>query len=291
MAKGTSKNGLLIVLILLLLGVTGLYTYQYFRTVEQDEAITKLNNEKLQILSEKDSLQQDFQKLLNDFSDIKTDNSSLQNQISTQKAEIEGYIEKIKGLAKNSKELAYYKNKIKELQNNRDTFLAQIDSLTKVNQILKSENLAFQTDIEKKKGENNALSDKVIKAEKIKGADISIQALNKKGKPQKKAKKVTELKICISLVENEIAKAGQREVFFRIIDISGAVLHGSSNDVFTNNGKQIGYSAKITIDYQNKLVQACGSFVCEEQTLKMGTYEIEAYTDGEKIGQSQITFE
>jgi len=291
MANGTSKNGLLIVLIILLLGVTGLYTYQYFRTVEQDAALTKLNNEKLQILSEKDSLQQDFQKLLNDFNDIKTDNSSLQAQISSQKTEIEGYLEKIKGLAKNSKELAYYKNKIKELQSNRDTFLSQIDSLTKANQILTSENVAFQSDLEKKKGENNFLSDKVIKAEKIKGANITIQAVNKKGKPQRKGKRVTEMKICITLVENEIAKAGQRDVYFRVIDVSGSVLHGSTNDVFTLNGTQLGYSAKVTIDYQNKLVQACSSYMCEEQTIKAGTYDIEAYTDGEKIGQSQITLE
>jgi hypothetical protein len=291
MANGASKNGLIIVLIILLVCVTGLYTYQYLKTVDQDASLTKLSNEKLQILSEKDSLQQDYQKLLNDFNDIKTDNAGLQAQISSQKTEIEGYLEKIKGLSKNSKELAYYKQKIKEIQNNRDSFIAQIDSLTKANQILKNENVAFQNDIAQKKGENNVLNDKVSKAEKIKGANVTVQAINKKGKPQKKGKRVTEIKICITLVENEIAKAGQRDVFFRIIDATGAVIHGASNDVFTQNGTQLGYSSKVSIDYQNKLVQACGSYTCEEQSIKPGTYEVEAYCDGDKIGQSQITLE
>ena len=49
MANSTSKNGLLIVLIVLLLAVTGLYTYQYFKTVAQDTALTKLNNEKTRL--------------------------------------------------------------------------------------------------------------------------------------------------------------------------------------------------------------------------------------------------
>ena len=87
MANSTSKNGLLIVLIVLLLAVTGLYTYQYFKTVAQDTALTKLNNEKTRLLTEKDSLQEDYQKLLNDFNDIKTDNSNLQEQINSQKSQ------------------------------------------------------------------------------------------------------------------------------------------------------------------------------------------------------------
>ena len=291
MANSTSKNGLLIVLIVLLLAVTGLYTYQYFKTVAQDTALTKLNNEKTRLLTEKDSLQEDYQKLLNDFNDIKTDNSNLQEQINSQKSQIENYLEKIKGLSKNSKELAYYKKKIKELQLNRDAFIAQIDSLTKANKELATQNAAFQSDLEQKKGENNVLSDKVSKAAKIKGVNISIQAFNKKGKPQKKGKRVTEMKLCITLVDNEIAKAGQREVYFRIIDASGAVLHNSNNDVFSFNGTQLGYSSKVTVDYQNKLTQACSSYICAEQTIKTGTYDVEAYTDGEKIGQSQITLE
>jgi len=291
MANNSSKNGLIIVLILLLLGVTGLYTFQYFKTVEQDAALSKLTTDKQQILTEKDSVQQDFQKLLNDFNDIKTDNSELQQQISSQKAQIEEYLQKIKGLAKDSKQLAYYKNKIKEIELNKDAFVAQIDSLTKANQILKDENSAFQSDLEKKSGENTALSSKVSKAEKIKGASITASALNQKGKPQTKGKKVTEIKSCITLVENEIAKSGVRDVYFRIIDATGAVLHNSAEDVFTSNGQQIGFSSKTSIDYQNKLVVTCTSFTCAAQTIKPGTYEIEAYVDGDKIGQTQITLE
>ena len=291
MASNTSKNGLIIVLIILLIGVTGLYTYQYFKTVEQDAALTRLTSEKQQILSEKDSIQQDFQKLLNDYNDIKTDNSGLLEQISSQKAQIQEYIDKIKGLSKNSKELAYYKQKIKELQDNKETFLAQIDSLTKVNQILRSENKAFQTDLEQKKGENTVLNDKVSKAEKIKGANITVLAVNKKGKPMKKAKKVTEIKLCISLIENELAKAGQKDVYFRIIDANGTVLHNSTNDVFNLKGNQLGYSTMVITDYQNKLIQVCGSYTCDQQTLQSGNYDVEAYTDGEKIGQAIITLE
>ena len=291
MAKNSSKNGLIIVLILLLLSVTGLYTYQYFKTVEQDATLTKISNEKQQILTEKDSIQHDFQKLLTDFNGIKTDNEALQGQINSQKTQIEEYIEKINGLSKNSKELAYYKKKIKELQLNRDAFLAQIDSLTKANKILSDENTVIKSDIEKKNAENTELSSKVSKGEKIKGANVLVSAFGKKSKPVSKAKRVTELKICITLIENEIARSGQREVYFRIIDATGTVIHNSTNELFSFNGQQLGYSTKTTIDYQNKTTQVCCSYTCPELTLKTGSYDVEAYTDGEKIGASQITLE
>ncbi len=291
MSTGSSKNGLIIILIILLLAITGLYTFQYIKTVQQDEALSKLTIEKQKVMTEKDSIQRDLQKLLVDFTSLKTDNDTLNQQILSQKAEIESYLEKIKGLSKSSRELAYYKQRIREIQTNRDDLLSQIDSLTRANESLKSENAAFQSDIEQKKGENTRLSGMVSKAEKIKGANISVKLLNEKGKAQIKAKRISEIVICITLIENELAKSGIRNIYFRIIDSKGIVIHESDNNLFPYRSEQLGYSTKTDIDYQNAQVQACGSYKNTSKKLAPGAYDIEAYTDGEKIGQTQITLE
>jgi len=291
MANNSSKNGLIIVLIILLIAVTGLFTWQYLKSNQQATKIIVITKENKQLVDQKDSLTRDFENLLSNFNDLKTTNEDINSQLESQKVEIAEYLQKIKGLEKNSKELAIYKKKLIELTQLKDNFSAQIDSLTAANKVLQDENSNIKTEIEKKNGENTALSDKVTRAQKVKGANISVETLNEKGKPQKKAKKVASIKICVTLVDNEIAPAGTKDVYFRVVDPAGNVLYQSQDDLFESNGQKLAFSTKVSIDYQNKAVQACSSYKVKATDLKIGNYDVEAYTDGEKIGQTSVTFE
>jgi DNA repair ATPase RecN len=279
------------VLIILLVIVTGLFTWQYLKSSEQATKIIIINKEKKVLTDQKDSLQRDFENLLGNFNDLKTTNEDINKQLESQKEEIANYLGKIKKLEKNSKELAFYKKKLEELTSLKDNFAAQIDSLTAANKVLQDENSNIKTDLEKKTGENTALNDKVNRAQKVKGANIAVQAFNEKGKPQKKAKKVSSLRICITLLENEIAPAGNKEVFFRIIDSKGNVLYNSEENLFESGGQKIAYSMKNNIEYQNKTVQACGSYKVKEGEVITGSYDVEAYTDGELVGRTSIALE
>lgn len=291
MASNSSKNGLIIVLIILLVAVTGLFTWQYMKSNEQATKIIIINKEKKDLTDQKDSLTHDFENLLSNFNDLKTTNEDINRQLETQKEEIVEYLNKIKKLEKNSKELAAYKKKLEELTSLKDNFSAQIDSLTNANRALQAENSNIKTEIEAKTGENTALSSKVSRAQKVKGANLTVEAFNEKAKTQKKAKKVTNFKICVTLFENEIAPAGNKDVYFRIIDPAGNVLYTSEQDLFESNGQKIAFSMKNSIDYQNKTVQACASFKLKEGDVKVGSYDVEAYTDGEMIARTNISFE
>ena len=291
MANNSSKNGLIIVLIILLVAVTGLFTWQYLKSDQQAAKIIIINKENRQLTDQKDSLQHDFENLLSNFNDLQTTNEDINKQLEAQKNEIADYLTKIKTLSKDSKELKAYKKKLEELIKVKDNYVAMIDSLTNANKALQDENVVIKTDLESKTGENNALSEKVTRAQKVKGANLTVEALNEKAKMQKKAKKVTSFKICVTLFANEIAPAGNKDVFFRIIDPQGNVLYNSEENLFESNGQKIAFSVKNTIDYQNKTVQACSTYSVKEGDIKVGSYDVEAYADGEQISRTNISFE
>lgn len=290
MENRASKNIFLIVLILLLIGVTVLYTVQYIKTANQEKLLAKVTLEKETILTEKDSIQHDFSKLLADFNGLKTNNSDLNNEVETQKKEIQNYLKKIKFLDKDSKDLIYFKIKIKEFQLSRDYFVSQIDSLTLVNQALKTENSSIKSEIALTSGENSKLNEKVSKAEQIKGMNLSISFMNDKSKIQKKAKKVTQIKLCITLVQNELSKSGMRDIFFRVYNPSDSVLFDSPNNLFKYGNKSIEYTAKTTVNYQNEAIDACLPYVIK-RTLKSGNYSVEAFSEGHIIGKQSIKLE
>jgi hypothetical protein len=102
---------------------------------------------------------------------------------------------------------------------------------------------------------------------------------------------VTELKICITLVENAVAPAGKRDVFIRIVEPNGNIMVTSKDNLFEVNGNEIAYTASGQINYANAEITACISHKVAEKALLPGNYDMEVYVDGTLIGSKSLLLE
>jgi len=284
-------NGFVFLLVGLLVVAIGLFTWQYLKSSELETEGQKQKTEISNLTTEKESIQSELQTLLKDYKKMESSNVELNAQLEAERQKIEEYIVQVKKLTGKAQQYDFYKRKLKELEDNKSKFIEQIEQLTAQNQVLSTENQNLSTDLEKKQGENEFLAGKVALAQQIKGVNMHSEALTSKGKPTTKAKKVTEMKICITLVENAVAPAGKRDVFIRIVEPNGNIMVSSKDNLFEVNGNEIAYTSSGQINYANAEITACISYPVEEKSLSVGNYDLEVYVDGSLIGSRNIVLD
>lgn len=260
---------------------------------------TKMNDQKEQFADvqellegEKSSLQKELNGLIGEYDALKTNNDSLNRQITTQQ-------EKIKKLlqyqASNVELISKYKKELVTLREVLKSYIAQVDSLNTRNQQLVQENTEVKTKLDQARNENlekttkiDELSSQVEKGSIIATSNLSIIPLNKRSKEEDNAAKILKVKVCFTMRENKLAKAGAKDVFVRIMRPDGAVIAYSDADLFDFEGQQIVYSARRQVEYENKDLDVC-IFWDNNNQLTVATYTVDIFTDGHLIGSGSFT--
>jgi hypothetical protein len=172
------------------------------------------------------------------------------------------------------------------------SYIVQIDSLNSRNKLLSAENTDIRkqmtvvrqsnTELSKVKEE---LSSKVVIASVIQAKDITAVSLNKKRKETTKLNLLDKLRICFSLRENPLAKAGQKEVYMRVIRPDSLVIATSPDNLFEYKKSKIIYSASRTVEYMNQDIEMC-IFLDNSGDFIVGTYSVELYLEDNIIGRT-----
>jgi hypothetical protein len=106
------------------------------------------------------------------------------------------------------------------------------------------------------------------------------------------AKRAHKLDICFDVMDNKIAKTGERKVYVKITEPGGKPLgdRSAGSGTFKNGaGEEIMYATTGSISYNGSKQNLCLSY--EEQQDKMfstGTYLIEVYIDGNLSGAGSL---
>jgi hypothetical protein len=273
----------MIALSLILTAALVFLVIQYFdqknKMIEMETALTQ----------EKDSLAHELKQMLIAYDTLKTDNEILKAEIESQKQKI------IKLLSEDASKIQLIKKYRAEITTMRDimkSYIVQIDSLNTRNKILIAENTEIKHKITEVQNVNSELkkvkeelTEKVEVASVIQAKNISAVAVNKKNKETSRLNLMEKLRVGFTLRENPIAKAGQKQIFMRVIRPDSLVITTSSDNLFEYNGNQIIYSATRTIDYMNQDIDVTiwldntGDFV-------PGNYGAEVYLDGIIIGKT-----
>lgn len=115
---------------------------------------------------------------------------------------------------------------------------------------------------------------------------------NGKEKETKKAKKVDVLRITFDIVENRIAESGTKQLYLRIVGPDRNVLDTPSNASGVMNtaiGTQIQYSVmKNIVLTQNMPVKDVVVDWQQNGSYGKGTYTIEIYNEGYKVGSGNV---
>ena len=284
-----SNKGLTILLIIVIIALGATIAVLFSKINQQKDAAQEVQT----ILEgEKENLQTELTNLIGEYDNLKGNNDTLNKQIGEQQ-------EKIKKLlryqASNIELIGKYKKELSTLRDVLKSYIAQVDSLNTRNQQLVSENVKVKTNLEQARSENTKISEEkdqlntqVQKAAVITTSNIVITPLDKKGKDASRISKTLKLKVCFTLRENAIAKAGNKDIYVRITNPAGSVIAYSETEVFNFQGQSIVYSAKRQIEYENKDIDVC-IFWDNNNQLTLGEYTIDLFTEGNLIGSTKFS--
>jgi len=292
--KQDKSNKILIALLTLsILANAGLM----FMLFDEKGKTEMLMGENSEITVEKNDLELELNDMLVQYDSLSSDNDTLNAQLADERTRVEEMIQKVK-----SGNWTIYKLK-KETESLRKImkgFVHTIDSLNTANIELMAENKNIKGELGKERDKSTLLeSEKTKLAEKVKIGErlqaVFIESYGQKVKNNnihkrtEKAKSVEKIKTCVTIGENDLAKAGKKIVYARIIGPSGKVLTLSEDkaNMFEFDGVRGLYSVKKEINYENKEIDIC-LYWDVKTTVTSGKYVVYTYADNHEIGSTEF---
>jgi hypothetical protein len=270
-----------IILAAALIFLVFMYFDQKHKMVEMEVVLTQ----------EKDSLANELRNMVNAYDTLKTNNDSLNAGLEKERSRI---VKLLSVNASNVQLIKKYKSEITTMREIMKSYIVQIDSLNSRNKILVAENSEIRQQITQVRNTNTELSkvkeelsSKVEIASVIQAKDIVAVSLNKKRKETTRIGLLDKLKICFTLRENPLAKAGQKMVFMRVIRPDSLVITTSSDNLLNYKGSKVIYSASREVDYMNQDIEMC-IFMDNTGDFIIGNYSVELYLENNLIGRTNF---
>ena len=267
------------VLGILLIASIALFFNQKNKMVEMETILTY----------EKDSLANELRNMVHAYDTMRTNNDTLQAGLERERERI---VNLLQINASNAQLIRTYRNEISTMREIMKSYIVQIDSLDRRNQILTAENTEIRQQISQVRTANTELSrareqlsERVEVAAVIQAKDIVAVALNGNRREVNRIGQMNNLRVCFTLRENPIAKAGEKEVYMRILRPDSLVIATSPDNVFSYNRRQLIYSAKRAVDYINQDIEMC-IFMENTGDFIIGTYSVELYLENNIIGKT-----
>jgi cell division protein FtsB len=294
--KSTNKTYKIVIVVLGII-IIALATLLIFTKIQVHTIVI----EKQETQKKSYMLQHQLDSLLTEHEKIKKEYGNLTSQLSGKDSIILAKADEIQKLMNSQADYNSIKRKLEYLRGITQGYVSQIDSLYRVNKVLKDENVQITDKFEKEQvktteltKDKEQLSEKVslastLKAYNIKGIPVRLKSGGKKEEIADKAKKADKIKVTFTLSENLIAASGNKTIYVRIARPDEKILSVSndSTNEFDYNGKKIQYSVKKDIDYQNKAMEIT-LYWDKIEGFTPGAYVVSVFTDGYLIGEAQF---
>ncbi|MDW8295281.1 MAG: hypothetical protein RMJ97_00200 [Raineya sp.] len=193
-----------------------------------------------------------------------------------------------------------YDAKIRDYEN----LLAQKEGEIKTLQVEKKElsQKVTKTEAEKKRladsmsniqKQKQDLEATLAKAAVLRAENIRLEGLDEKGRSDDdgkfRAKRLAKLKIHVKIMENSAAKAGNRNIYVRIVEPSGAVMVGPDGGRFADaNGREMNYTTLHTFNFNNEGSRSTEIIFRKGNQFQKGTHLVELYCDGQLLGKASF---
>lgn len=252
-------------------------------------------------VEQKNALRDDLDDLIDEHEMLKDENVELSDQLYSKDSVINAYSNEIKNLLRSEADLNKARIKITKLREISKKYVNALDSLFILN-----ENLQLENDSVKKANRyisnknrdlvktNKSLSKKVLTASVLKLEDISVEGLYYRASGREvttsRANKIQNFKICYTILENQIADKGEKELYVRILDDKSNVLNVSNMvQELELSDTTIQYTTKYIVDYQNTAMNDCQLWT-RGNVLSSGTFTFEFLIDEIIVGIHQVKF-
>jgi len=298
--RRNNRTVFIVVLVLLLIAIQ-VYLYLKYtqRNTQNQQLVEQVNADSVRIAD----LGMKYQEALANVESYKGQNAQLDSIIAVKEKQLLDIKNSYSSLQKDKKlSEAEYNKQISGLNNIVTDLQDQIEVLKQQNKILITKNdslgksLAEQiTATNQLTTTNEELSKKVSVASLLKPTSINATGARMKssGKEEEtnNAKKAEKLKVCFDVPANNVADAGEKTFYVRIISPEGVTLNvesgGSGVLKKADSGETIQYTTTATLDYNQSATNTCAYWEQSSPYTK-GTYTAEIYQDGYLIGTQKF---
>jgi cell division protein ZapB len=292
-AKSNRSNIIIIVLLAIIL-VQGVKIYlDYKEKVEVKEQLATTEEDLAGTMQKLTDIQKELDQKIAEIQKLGGDVQELEKA----KAEITSELKRSN--KRNAKAIQELKDRVEGYQELLKLKDQEIEKLKNVNTQLFSENNSLKTkqnklsdSITRLSKNKDELASKVAIASQLKAENISIKAVNSKGKERNspfKNRHLQKLKVEFSIAENKVAPIEGKKIIIRVIDSNNQVIfdvaRGSGN--FILDGKEEFYTSAQEILFDNTKQKL--TFFYEKGTeYAEGKYTVEVYTEGYLMGKGMF---
>jgi predicted RNase H-like nuclease (RuvC/YqgF family) len=295
-----SKTYLAILIGALLILNIGIGVNLYMSNRKKNELAAKVDT----ITSQNTQLTTELQAAENEIKSLQEANQGLEGKLTERDEAIAQKITQIKILLSKGKlsasELQKAKSEIAALRNQIEDYKSQIEQLTQKNAELTTANDGLNQTLtaeQMKTAEQARTIDSKNRtigiAKKLNAGSIIAMGVRERkmfGKKEletNKANKVEEIKVRFSIDKNEIADAGEKDIFIKIIGPDGAPI-ATKVQTTKVDGTETLYTEMKTVDYKNEKSEQV--VYCKKQgAYRVGEYTVEIFAEGYRIGTTKFS--
>ncbi|MGM9814524.1 MAG: hypothetical protein ACI3ZX_00180 [Candidatus Aphodosoma sp.] len=292
-----NKKTILIISIAIVLLLSGVIIY----------LISRVRNTEKEMLEMVEMASYEKEQLENEYTDmalevegqmLKIDNDSIFKLLEKEQKRVQLLLEELRTVkVTNARRIAELKEELASVRKVTKYYIAQVDSLNRVNEVLKKENIEVREKmsiatktIDTLMLQKDKLSQTVRIASQLEAKNIVVDLLNDKGRKTKYVRKVDNIRVSFSISKNITASVGNKYIYLRIATPDGQVLVKNDANKFLFEDDEIAYSSKKEIEYSGEELQ-CIIYYKVTETLIEGNYRADLFVDGHLIGTEEFVIE
>ena len=289
--SGNNTGKILIVLLLASIGLN-IWLYLSKSKLQEEYRIEKENLVTANLDIEKEL--NDTYSELNQYKGINNQLDSLlkeaNGKVDEQKSRIQELMRKEGNTAKLNKQLMA---ELADLRKMKDEYLERIDSLLVENEKLKKEKTDLSSTVENltKNLENTVNTASVLRAEYLKVSAYKKRS-NEKYSTTAMARRTNKIEACFTVLENKIARSGEKMIYLRLIEPGGKILgnrsEGSSSFKKAGSSEDLLFTVSKSLNYKNANEDVCVDWEETDRVFVAGTYMLEIYIDGNLAGVTSL---
>lgn len=281
-----------IVIAALIIGLIVFMTKSSKQSQQIAETEQFMEEEKQQMVTEMDQIAGEM-----DGFTLYVHNDSLLREFDLQKQKIKELQDELRRTkATDAKRIAELKAEIATLRKLLAHYVEQIDSLNSLNQRLTTENIEVKQRIqsvsataEQLARERETLSETVSRAAILEAYNIGVTPLDDRERRTERGSRMRTLKFSYTIGKNITAAPGYKTVYLRLTRPDDELMT-KGGGTFQYENRDIGYSLKKDIEYSGEAYSDAMYWRVDE-ILQLGTYRIDIFTDGNRIGSHSFRIE
>lgn len=264
---------------------------QALKQAQNEKEQMQLDYEQQQLVADAEELDREFAVFENSRQMVMDDSvkRNLTEKYETARLQVEALQAELNNQkTKSAAEIAKLKSEIDTLRKLLRHYVEEINRLNKENEELRSENAQIKEQNTKLNNrvvatskENEQLSKRMTLAEKLNVTGLTLNALNKKGKNEKKVEKATQLKVSFTIPQNNSTPVGEKTIYMRIVSPSGQLL--GNGGTFPFEGGSVECTAKKVIEYAGEEIGGVTIYWDVNTALSAGDYTVELFADNFRL--------